>query len=1177
MGKSVKVTLDLSVNGVPNLISAKVSVDDLNKTIKKAAGETHGLGKAMKTLGEVSVPLNATIQCFQSLQTSLSSLTEENGRFAASMRAANTMAGKSGADFERLKDQVSELSKTVPVARDELADGLYQVVSNGVPEDNWLSFLEASARSSVGGMADLGETVKVTSTVIKNYGMSWEEAAAVQDKIQLTAKNGVTSFKELADALPRVTGNAATLGVSMDELMASFSTLTGVSGNTAEVSTQLAAIFTALVKPSSEATKMAAEMGIQFDAAAIKAAGGMQAFLTQLDAAVKSYSQSSGVLEQEVYGKLFGSAESLRAIGPLTGQLASTFATNVEAMKGSAGTMDEAFDTMSQGVSSKTQLMENSFGAFMDRFAGIINAITPALNLASTVGIVAMSFTSMGNAVKVCGGAMLAFSRNIGLAAVAQKAWNFVVAGTKRAFTSLTLGASMYATSLGLATTATRVLTWAIRGMMIASGIGIAIGVVSIAVELFGNKSEEAAGKVDQLTEAEQRQQQQAEQLKQVRDDAAAAMELEKAKLKNLIDTHADATAEVNRLNNQYGEIFGTYKTAADWYDTLVAKSKDYCDQLVLEELIKRDASKVAQYRADLEDLQRQYDLSLTVNPAMANRDARTGRPRAETGVGAGVYLPGKGGQPRFETPASYLIKTAMEGARRVLKDAETTMQSHMREYQAKAASMKSTPTPATRPPGGSSKSGGGSRTGSKPAKGGGSTTTPKPDTANEAPTPEEAINAALQAEDRKLQQLWASLAAAQNKLAEYSAKIDAGELDLNDDAVASEYQERYDAAEAAASGFEEESEAIRGRITQLRARQQELADLRADLQTPVSLDTFADIDANMQLVQESMNRASGDELKALARRLEELKKLRSEMEKQLRPLPKTAAEVSTSGDIDAQISLYSEMQQDADAQGVWEFQKRIEELNKKKYTVEVGMRLPEMQRTLDELAGLDGKQLTVKLQAIGLDEMQAKIKDIEKILANPGSLSPDLLKELQRQLALWKKYHKDVEQTDTVLKNMEGMSSAAGAIDRLGQSFKNLSSESKGLQAAIAGVSLAASLAQMVADMVKLAGTKSVTVWDWIAGIAAGTATIVASAMAFKSIGVFAEGGVVSGPTLALMGEYAGASNNPEVIAPLNKLWSMLDTGDGGFGGKKDVTFKIKGRNLEGVLHRERRVRQRR
>lgn len=1167
MGKSVKVTLDLSVNGVPNLISAKVSVDDLNKTIKKAAGETHGLGKAMKTLGEVSVPLNATIQCFQSLQTSLSSLTEENGRFAASMRAANTMAGKSGADFERLKDQVSELSKTVPVARDELADGLYQVVSNGVPEDNWLSFLEASARSSVGGMADLGETVKVTSTVIKNYGMSWEEAAAVQDKIQLTAKNGVTSFKELADALPRVTGNAATLGVSMDELMASFSTLTGVSGNTAEVSTQLAAIFTALVKPSSEATKMAAEMGIQFDAAAIKAAGGMQAFLTQLDAAVKSYSQSSGVLEQEVYGKLFGSAESLRAIGPLTGQLASTFATNVEAMKGSAGTMDEAFDTMSQGVSSKTQLMENSFGAFMDRFAGIINAITPALNLASTVGIVAMSFTSMGNAVKVCGGAMLAFSRNIGLAAVAQKAWNFVVAGTKRAFTSLTLGASMYATSLGLATTATRVLTWAIRGLMVASGIGVVYGIVTVAVELFGNKSEEAAGKVDQLTEAEQRQQQQAEQLTQVRNDAVAAMETEKTTLKTLIDTHADATDEVNRLNNQYGEIFGTYNTAADWYDTLVEKSKAYCDQLVREEQIKQRAHRLSEIKSQIDDLAATGRQFVTDNPRYAWRNNAWDKPQ---------ILYQKDGKSYYATPHYYFNWQKRDKLQKQYDAEQALMQKDIADYVAEGNKLRGKRRPATRPntnPTNTPK-----RAGTGSRRNTDKTSKPdKPDTANEAPTPEEAINAALQAEDRKLQQLWASLAAAQNKLAEYSAKIDAGELDLNDDAVASEYQERYDAAEAAASGFEKESEAIRGRITQLRARQQELADLRADLQTPVSLDTFADIDANMQMVQESMNRASGDELKALARRLEELKKLRSEMEKQLRPLPKDIGDVNTSGDIDEQISLYSEMQQDADAQGVWEFQKRIEGLNKKKYTMEVGMRLPEMQRTLDELAGLDGKQLTVKLQAIGLDEMQAKIKDIEKILANPGSLSPDLLKELKRQLALWKKYHKDVEQTDTVLKNMEGMSSAAGAIDQLGQSFKNLSSESKGLQAAIAGVSLAASLAQMVADMVKLAGTRSATVWDWIAGIAAGTATIVASAMAFKSIGVFAEGGVVSGPTLALVGEYAGASNNPEVIAPLNKLRSMLDTGDGGFGGKKDVTFKIKGRNLEGVLHRERRVRQRR
>jgi TP901 family phage tail tape measure protein len=41
--------------------------------------------------------------------------------------------------------------------------------------------------------------------------------------------------------------------------------------------------------------------------------------------------------------------------------------------------------------------------------------------------------------------------------------------------------------------------------------------------------------------------------------------------------------------------------------------------------------------------------------------------------------------------------------------------------------------------------------------------------------------------------------------------------------------------------------------------------------------------------------------------------------------------------------------------------------------------------------------------------------------------------------------------------------------------------------------------------------------------------------------IPAFANGGIVSGPTLGLMGEYPGARSNPEVIAPLNKLQSLI------------------------------------
>ena len=58
--------------------------------------------------------------------------------------------------------------------------------------------------------------------------------------------------------------------------------------------------------------------------------------------------------------------------------------------------------------------------------------------------------------------------------------------------------------------------------------------------------------------------------------------------------------------------------------------------------------------------------------------------------------------------------------------------------------------------------------------------------------------------------------------------------------------------------------------------------------------------------------------------------------------------------------------------------------------------------------------------------------------------------------------------------------------------------------------------------------------------GIAAGAGATV-SGIFNKAIPAFADGGIVSGPTVGLMGEYAGANTNPEVIAPLNKLKDMI------------------------------------
>jgi len=56
-----------------------------------------------------------------------------------------------------------------------------------------------------------------------------------------------------------------------------------------------------------------------------------------------------------------------------------------------------------------------------------------------------------------------------------------------------------------------------------------------------------------------------------------------------------------------------------------------------------------------------------------------------------------------------------------------------------------------------------------------------------------------------------------------------------------------------------------------------------------------------------------------------------------------------------------------------------------------------------------------------------------------------------------------------------------------------------------------------------------------------------------------FADGGIVSGPTMGLIGEYPGARTNPEVIAPLDKLQNMI----GGSNGAVEVFGSISGADI--------------
>ena len=158
---------------------------------------------------------------------------------------------------------------------------------------------------------------------------------------------------------------------------------------------------------------------------------------------------------------------------------------------------------------------------------------------------------------------------------------------------------------------------------------------------------------------------------------------------------------------------------------------------------------------------------------------------------------------------------------------------------------------------------------------------------------------------------------------------------------------------------------------------------------------------------------------------------------------------------------------------------------------------------------------------------------------------------------------------TEGLGEKAKDMSTTAGeAFKQLGGSISSLGNAIELPELNVAGV-MAQAIATMVLSLSEaMATTGPMGPFAWLAFGATGLAQLAAIVSSVKEMPKFAAGGIISGPTIGLMGEYPGAANNPEVVAPLSELHKMLRPAAAPaiVGG----TFRVSGRDLVCVLGNE-------
>ncbi len=266
--------MDAAASGTKSL--AKVT-----KQTKEASKASADLVVGWKTLIRV-LSTQLIVRGLNTIITGLKDAVENARELGLAIEEVRTIdaAGRTAQD---ISEQVLALSDAIGKAPTDLAEGLYQALSNQVVEaGESFQFMSEAARLAKVTASETGDAVNALSSVMNSYNLAASEAEHVSGTLFATVEQGRLRLSEIANVIGRVTPLTAQLGITWEETAASIATMTrqGVRADTAI--TQLRAVVTRLLKPTAEMSAIFRKWGVEDGRQAVLTFGGLTGVLKKL-------------------------------------------------------------------------------------------------------------------------------------------------------------------------------------------------------------------------------------------------------------------------------------------------------------------------------------------------------------------------------------------------------------------------------------------------------------------------------------------------------------------------------------------------------------------------------------------------------------------------------------------------------------------------------------------------------------------------------------------------------------------------------------------------------------------------------------------------------------------------------------------------------------------------------
>lgn len=340
------------------------------RRIAELQRSTQGLGNAW-TQARGSI-LGASVAIGTTL-VGLGRAAMASNEFGLAIAEVNSLLPEASTEIGAIEEQARALAREFGNSPTEQARAFYQAISAGAADAGEATdILTAANKLALGGVTDITTATDGLTSTLNAYGLSTDRSTEVSDLFFTAVKDGKTTVDELARSIGTVAPIAASTNVSLSDLLAGVAAITKGGVATSEAMTQVRSILSAVIKPTAEAQKLAKELGLEFDVAALKSKGFSQFIRDLIEATGGSEASLS---------RLLGRTEALQGALTLGGTQANSFNAILRDMENAAGATEQAVAKLADSDAFRSRRFQAAIADLQISLGQAVTAATPALEL----------------------------------------------------------------------------------------------------------------------------------------------------------------------------------------------------------------------------------------------------------------------------------------------------------------------------------------------------------------------------------------------------------------------------------------------------------------------------------------------------------------------------------------------------------------------------------------------------------------------------------------------------------------------------------------------------------------------------------------------------------------------------------------------------------------------------